>query len=81
MIRNVFCVLSICCFLISYKAASGQSTRTFSGATGAAWTSVSNWTPSGTFAGSAPVNDPAGEGQSTDIMTTLATNTATKHRD
>jgi fibronectin-binding autotransporter adhesin len=54
-----------------------QSTRTWSGNSQAAWLTLGNWTPNTTFAGETPQVNPTGEGQATDIMTTVETNSAT----
>jgi autotransporter-associated beta strand protein len=53
-----------------------QTVRSWIGATGGAWLSTSTWSPSGTFAGGAPLANPTGEGANTDIMTTAAANTS-----
>jgi fibronectin-binding autotransporter adhesin len=52
-----------------------QTIRTWSGATGGGWLTVGNWSGS-IWAGSAPNANPAGEGATTDIMTTAAANSA-----
>ena len=53
-----------------------QTVRSWIGATGGAWLATSTWSPSGTFAGGAPLANPTGEGANTDIMTTAAANTS-----
>lgn len=53
-----------------------QTVRTWGGATGSAWLTTSNWSPSGNFAGEAFATV-AGEGAATDIMAVAATNAAT----
>ena len=57
--------------------AQAQTIRPWSGATGGAWLTVTNWTPNTNFAGDAPLAVVTGEGLATDIMNTAAANTAT----
>jgi autotransporter-associated beta strand protein len=53
-----------------------QTVRSWNGSTGGAWLTGANWSPSGTFAGGAPLANPAGEGANTDIMSVVAANAA-----
>jgi hypothetical protein len=47
------------------------------GTTSIPWLTTTNWSPSGTFAGGAPLASPTGEGANTDIMGFVAANTGT----
>ena len=62
--------------LATVPLAHAQAVRSWSGATGGAWVTDTNWTPN-TFAGEAPLAVLTGEGLATDIMTTVAANAAT----
>jgi autotransporter-associated beta strand protein len=57
-------------------SATAQTARQWTGSSGGAWLTTTNWT-GGIWAGDAPNANPAGEGTATDIFTTAATNSAT----
>ena len=63
--------------LATVPLAHGQAVRAWSGSSGSAWLTETNWTPNTNFAGEAPLAVLAVEGLATDIMTTVAANTAT----
>jgi autotransporter-associated beta strand protein len=72
----VLLVSAVVIFVGLAASASAQTVRSWTGASAGAWLSGTNWSPSGTWAGSAPNANPTGEGASTDIMSVVATNAA-----
>jgi hypothetical protein len=61
--------------LVIASSMQAQTVRSWTGATGSAWHTATNWSPSGTFAGEAAATV-TGEGAATDVMTVAAANTA-----
>lgn len=72
---RTFC-LSIVSFSLSLQA-NAQSTIQWTGSSTGAWLTTTNWDPTGTFPGSAPLADPAGEGSAADIFSIIPANAAT----
>ena len=75
--RLSFPLASAIAALLASPSLHAQTVRSWSGATGGAWLTTTNWTPSGTFAGGAPLAIVTGEGADTDIMSVVAANAAT----
>jgi autotransporter-associated beta strand protein len=75
--RLSFPLASAIAALLASPSLHAQTVRSWSGGSGGAWLTTTNWTPSGTFAGGAPLAIVTGEGADTDIMSVVAANAAT----
>lgn len=58
------------------QSLNAQTVRSWNSTSGGTWTSTTNWSPTGTFAGGAPLANPTGEGANTDIFSVVAANAA-----
>ncbi len=76
---TIWCVyfLMVLLSLLSVSMLQAQTTRSWNGASGGAWLTATSWSPTGTFAGGAPLANPTGEGANTDIMSVVAANAST----